>query len=93
MHSNNTKEENERLKNSEAADAVFTNPHVCSQKNTDAEWTKKGDETYCGYENRALVDDGFKLVRDYDVTCETRNNGYFGTPVDGTNISCYTVRR
>ena len=35
---------------------------------TQAEWTQKGDETYCGYENHALVDDGTKFVRDYGVT-------------------------
>jgi len=64
----NTKEENERLKNGESPETVFTNPHVRSQKDTDAEWTKKGDEKYCGYENHALVDDEHKIVRDYAVT-------------------------
>jgi len=64
----NTKEENERLKNGESPDAVFTNPHVLSQKDVEAEWTKKGNETYCGYENHALIDEGYKFVRDYGVT-------------------------
>jgi IS5 family transposase len=64
----NTKEENERLKNGEAPESVFTNPHVLAQKDVEAEWTKKGNETYCGYENHALVDDGHKFVRDYGVT-------------------------
>jgi IS5 family transposase len=64
----NTKEENERLKNGESAETVFTNPHVLAQKDTDAEWTKKGNETYCGYENHGLIDDAFKLIRDYAAT-------------------------
>jgi IS5 family transposase len=64
----NTKKENERLKNGEAPETVFTNPHVLSQKDVEAEWTKKGEETYCGYENHALIDDGPKFVRDYGVT-------------------------
>jgi len=64
----NTREENERLKNGESPESVFTNPHVRSQKDTEAEWTQKGDETYCGYENHALVDDEHKFVRDYGVT-------------------------
>jgi IS5 family transposase len=64
----NTKEENERLKNGESPDAVFTNPHVLSQKDVEAEWTKKGDVTYCGYENHGLIDDEHKFIRDYGVT-------------------------
>jgi len=64
----NTKEENERLKNGESPDAVFPNPHVLSQKDVEAEWKKKGNETYCGYENHGLIDEGYKFVRDYAVT-------------------------
>jgi len=64
----NTKEENERLKNGESPDAVFPNPHVLSQKDVEAEWTKKGKETFCGYENHALIDEGYKFVRDYGIT-------------------------
>jgi IS5 family transposase len=64
----NTKDENERLNNGESPETVFTNPHVFAQKDTDAEWTKKGNETFCGYENHALTDDEHKFVRDYGVT-------------------------
>ena len=56
----NTKEENERLKNGESPETVFTNPHVLSQKDTEAEWKKKGDVSYCGYENHALIDEGWR---------------------------------
>jgi IS5 family transposase len=64
----NTKDENERLKNGESPETVFPNPHVLSQKDVEAEWTKKGADTYCGYENHALIDEGHKFVRDYGVT-------------------------
>ena len=64
----NTKEENEQIKNGEVPERIASNPHVLSQKDLDAKWTQKGDETYFGYKEHDLVDEGFKFVRDYAVT-------------------------
>ena len=39
-----------------------------AQKDTDARWTKKGNETHFGYKDHAKVDADSKLVTDYAVT-------------------------
>jgi IS5 family transposase len=64
----NTKEENEHIKAGDVPERIADHPHVLAQKDLDAEWAKKGNETFFGYKNHALTDDGFKFVRDYDVT-------------------------
>ena len=38
------------------------------QKDRDADWKKKGDKSYFGYENHARVDSKSKLIEDYTVT-------------------------
>ena len=63
-----TKEENEQLKNGEVPETITSNPHVASQTDLDAEWTKKNNETYFGYKDHDLIDEGWKLIRDYEVT-------------------------
>ncbi len=62
-----TKEENEQLKNGEIPESISSNPHVASQTDLDAEWTKKNDETYFGYKTHDLIDEEHKLIRDYEV--------------------------
>jgi IS5 family transposase len=62
----NSREENEIIKKGEK-------PEVWSdaksrQKDLDARWTKKNNETHYGYKNHALVDAKHKLVREYTVT-------------------------
>ena len=64
----NTKEENEQIKNGEIPESLSSNPHVLAQKDTDAEWAKKGDETHFGYKNHVLADEEHKFIRDYAVT-------------------------
>jgi transposase len=44
----NTKEENAHIKNCEVPERIASNPHVLAQKDLDAEWAKKGKETYFG---------------------------------------------
>jgi len=63
-----SKEENEQLKAGEIPETITSNPHVAAQTDLDAEWTKKGDEVHFGYKDHDLVDEGYKLKRDYDVT-------------------------
>jgi IS5 family transposase len=64
----NTQEENEQIKNGEIPESISSNPHVLAQKDTDAEWAKKGNETHFGYKNHVAVDDEHKFIRDYAVT-------------------------
>jgi len=64
----NTKEENEQIKKGEIPERFKENAHVLAQKDCDARWTKKGNETFYGYENHGKIDDEFKLIRGYAVT-------------------------
>jgi len=63
-----TKEENEQVKQGEIPESFSANPHVLAQKDCDARWTKKGDQTFYGYKNHAMIDDEHKLIRGYGVT-------------------------
>jgi IS5 family transposase len=64
----NTKEENAQIKQGEIPESLSSNPHVLSQKDTDAEWAKKGDEVHFGYKDHVAIDDEYKLIRGYGVT-------------------------
>jgi len=64
----NTRDENEQIKDGKIPDEWKKKPHKLAQKDTDARWTKKGDETHFGYKDHAKVDADSKLVTDYAVT-------------------------
>jgi IS5 family transposase len=64
----NSKGENEHIKAGDVPERIAANPHVLAQKDLDAEWKKKNNTSYFGYENHALADEGYKFIRDYDVT-------------------------
>jgi IS5 family transposase len=64
----NTKDENEQIKKGEIPETLSKNPHVLSQKDCDARWAKKGNETHFGYKDHAVVDEEYKFIRDYEVT-------------------------
>jgi IS5 family transposase len=64
----NSKEENAQIKAAEVPERMASNPHVLAQKDLEAEWAKKGDETFFGYKNHAAVDDEYKFIRGYGVT-------------------------
>lgn len=64
----NTSEENKTIKNGETPEDWKSKPHKLSQKDTDARWTKKNDETHYGYKDHAKVDADSKLITDYAVT-------------------------
>lgn len=64
----NTREENEMIKAGEVPERIANNPNVKRQKDLDARWTKKNNETHYGYKNHACVDNKHKLIRDYEVT-------------------------
>ena len=64
----NTREENAQIKAGEIPERFQENTHVKAQKDTDARWTKKNQETHFGYKNHVTVDNQHKLIRNYQVT-------------------------
>lgn len=64
----NTREENKLVKEGAVPIEWGQNPHKLAQKDTDARWTKKGNESFYGYKNHANVDKDTKLVTAWQVT-------------------------
>jgi IS5 family transposase len=64
----NTREENEVIKNGGMPDGWEDNPHKLAQKDLDAEWVKKGEETHFGFKDHTNVDQEHKFIRDFTVT-------------------------
>lgn len=70
--SRNNREDNAKLKAGEIPedwkkeDAATVNK--VRQKDTDARWTKKNQETHFGYKNHVNVDAEHKMIREFEVT-------------------------
>ncbi len=64
----NTREENETVKEGRIPAEWRETPHELRQKDTDARWTKKGDQKHYGYKNHVNVDTESKLIKDSIVT-------------------------
>jgi transposase, IS5 family len=64
----NTKEENEMIKTGKVPSDWAKQPRKLCQKDTDARWTKKNNETYYGYKNHARADAESVIITDYTVT-------------------------
>ena len=64
----NSREENEQIKAGGAPKDWNDKPPKKRQKEVDARWAKKGDETHYGFKNHVNVDDQHKLVQSYAVT-------------------------
>jgi len=60
--------ENEQVKNGKTPEEWKKNSHKLAQKDTDARWTKKNDETHYGYKNHVKVDKDSKAIIDYVAT-------------------------
>jgi len=66
----NTREENKTIKEGKIPEE-WTKPENAAkleQKDTDARWAKKGDETHYGYKDHAKVDKDSKIIVDFSVT-------------------------
>ena len=65
-------EENKTIKSGEVPEEWTEDTpkakHKLAQKDTDARWTKKNNETHYGYKNHAKVDVDSKIITDYSVT-------------------------
>jgi len=66
----NTREENKTIKEGGVPEAWKSteNANMLEQKDTDARWAKKGNETHYGYKDHAKVDNGSKIITDFIVT-------------------------
>jgi IS5 family transposase len=66
----NTKEQREALKQGVVPDewADPEHPQKIMQRDTDATWAKKGNESHFGYKDNVKVDLDSKLITDYAVT-------------------------
>lgn len=64
----NSRDENEQIKQGEKPESLTKNPSIERQKDMDARWTKKGDETHYGYKDHIKASAESKLIEDYAVT-------------------------
>jgi len=64
----NSREENKEIKEGNIPEDWQDNPHKLSQKDTDARWTKKNNETHYGYKDHVKTDKKSKLIDKYKVT-------------------------
>jgi IS5 family transposase len=64
----NSRDENKDITQGNTPDEWLDNPSKLRQKDLDARWTKKNDQTFYGYKNHVNVDVKGKLIRDYTVT-------------------------
>jgi IS5 family transposase len=64
----NNREENKQIKEGQTPEEWKKEPHKLSQKDIEARWTKKNNETFYGYKNHVKVDTKSKLIDKYEVT-------------------------
>jgi IS5 family transposase len=58
----NKREENQQIKEGQVPEAWDENPNKKRQKDVEAKWTKKNNETHFGYKNHAKVDNKHKFI-------------------------------
>ena len=84
----NTKEQNAMLKQGLIPSEFDKNPAVKCQKDTDARWAKKNNETHYGYKNHICVDVQHKLIQDFSCTsAEVHDSNEF------ENLLCKNTRQ
>ncbi len=64
----NRREENEMIKDGAVPIEWGKNPHKLAQKDIEARWTKKNNESFYGYKDHANVDQDTKLITTWEVT-------------------------
>jgi len=70
----NTRGENKAIKGGETPEDWKDKPHMLRQKDRDARWAKKNNETHYGYKNHVKADVRTKLVRDYRVSAANEHD-------------------
>jgi IS5 family transposase len=66
----NSREENKTIKEGKVPEEWEKpeNANKLEQKDTDARWAKKGEETFYGYKDHVKVDNASKIITDFTVT-------------------------
>lgn len=64
----NRREENEMIKEGAVPIEWGKNPHKLAQKDIEARWTKKNNESFYGYKDHANMDQDTKLITTWEVT-------------------------
>ncbi len=64
----NTREENKKIKEDKVPQSFKDNPNKLSQKDCDARWTKKNNQSEYGYKDHVNADQKTKLITKYSVT-------------------------
>lgn len=64
----NSREENKQIKENQIPEKWDKTPNKKRQKDVEAKWTKKNNETHYGYKNHAKVDNKHKFVDKYTTT-------------------------
>lgn len=72
----NTEEQRKTLKNGDVPKewADKEHPQKLMQRDTDATWTKKGNEAHFGYKDHVKVDLDSKIITDYNITKASTND-------------------
>jgi len=63
-----TKQEKEDLKQGQIPEEWQNDPHKMAQKDIDAKWTKKNNQSYFGYKNHINIDVDYGFIRQYIIT-------------------------
>jgi IS5 family transposase len=64
----NSREDNAAIKDGRVPDGFKENPHVLAQKDTDARWAKKNNETHYGYKDHVKADRDSKMIVSHALT-------------------------
>lgn len=64
----NSRDDNKKIKNNEIPEGWKDTPRKLSQKDIDAKWTKKNNQSFFGYKNHVKTDNGSKIICKYKVT-------------------------
>ncbi|MEM8569236.1 MAG: IS5 family transposase [Bacteroidota bacterium] len=64
----NSKEKNDQIKSGQSPEEWDEVPNKKCQKDVDARWTKKNNETHYGYKNQIKVDNKHKFIETYTTT-------------------------
>lgn len=64
----NTREENTKIKEGKGDKLWHNHPNKKRQKDIDARWTKKNNETHFGCKDNIKMDNGWKFIKEYCVS-------------------------
>ena len=70
----NSRDENGQLKSGQIPEGWKEQPNKLRQKDTDATWLKKNGKNHYGYKNHIKIDQGSKIITEYQVTTASEHD-------------------